>query len=224
MENTATCSEISLDRENMYKTLSHLFKTEVDEKLLGSMKKMAIPAEGSEELLEGYELLNNYLNSPLLDPLTDLAVDYAKVFLGAGKTESELCAYPYESVYTSPERLLMQDARDEVLEKYREFGLDKSKDLNEPEDHISFELEFMGKLCVLTREALAAEDDSKVSFYLNEQKRFLADHLLNWIPEFCGDIEKHGNTDFYKGIARITEAFLKMDVDMVEDLIDTTSA
>ena len=47
----------------------------------------------------------------------ELAVDYARVFLCAGMYE-QLMAPPYESVYTSEEHLLMQDARDSAVAFY----------------------------------------------------------------------------------------------------------
>jgi len=73
----------------------------------------------------------------------DLAVEYAGLFLNMRLVS----VAPFESVYTSPEHLLMQEARDEVLSEYRREGLDKVKDFKEPEDHIALELGFMAYLC-----------------------------------------------------------------------------
>ena len=41
-------------------------------------------------------------------------LDYVCVFIGAGKNAQE-AAYTFESVYTRPDRVLMQGARDRVL-------------------------------------------------------------------------------------------------------------
>lgn len=224
MEELIEYTEISIGRGNMYSFLGHIYKVEVDEELISLIHRMEFPSEGSNKFIEGFEMIRNYIKFPILDPLTDLAVDYAKVFLGAGKTESESCAYPYESVYTSPERLIMQDARDDVLAKYREYGLDRSEDCNEPEDHIFFELEFMGVLCKQTHKSIIAEDNSAVLSCLVEQKNFIEQHLLNWVPRFCNDIEKYAETDFYKGIAKVTEAFIKMDIDITDELISIYSS
>jgi anaerobic sulfite reductase subunit A len=60
------------------------------------MKEMSFPVGCEEgELTEGYRIFEDYFRNPGLDPLTDLAVDYARVFLGAGIAEGDV-AYPYE--------------------------------------------------------------------------------------------------------------------------------
>lgn len=204
-------SELNSNRETMYRFLGRLYKWEVDRELFERMKGMGFPKECSEpELDQGYRLLERYLRQPGNDPLTDLAVDYAKVFLGAG-TNNGAAAYPYESVYTSAERLIMQDARDQVLAEYRAKGLNTAQDLDLPEDHIAFELEFMAFLCQESNTAFTAQEPSGVLACLREEKKFLEHHLSNWVDRFCADIEKHADTDFYKGLARITRGYLHLE-------------
>lgn len=212
-------SAIIENRENLYRLLGRFYKIEADQALLDHMKGMHFPDEcGEEELDEGYRMLERYLRRPVLDPMTDLAADYAKVFLGAGVAKNSYAAYPYESVYTSPERLIMQDARDQVVAAYRAKGLDKADTFDVPEDHIALELAFMAHLCRETQQYLVARDWPAVVACLAEQERFLAQHLLNWVSEFCADILKFAETDFYKGVARITDGFLRMDRAILEDL------
>lgn len=211
MEPVVEYSELNSNRETMYRFLGRLYKWEVDRELFERMKGMGFPKECSEpELDQGYRLLERYLRQPGNDPLTDLAVDYAKVFLGAG-TNNGAAAYPYESVYTSAERLIMQDARDQVLAEYRAKGLNTAQDLDLPEDHIAFELEFMAFLCQESNTAFTAQEPSGVLACLREEKKFLEHHLSNWVDRFCADIEKHADTDFYKGLARITRGYLHLE-------------
>jgi len=54
--------------------------------------------------------------------LNDLAVDYARIFLGVGIAEGS-AAYPYESVYTSKKRIIMQDTLDQVKAMYVAKGI-----------------------------------------------------------------------------------------------------
>jgi TorA maturation chaperone TorD len=61
-----------------------------------------------------------------------------RAFIGHGNNAYS-AAYPYESVYTSEKRLMMQDARDEVLAIYRSCHLDKAASWKENEDHIAVE-------------------------------------------------------------------------------------
>ena len=58
-------------------------------------------------------MICGYLSQADGTVLTELAVDYVRAFIGSGN-DGFSAAYPYESVYTSPKRLMMQDARDEV--------------------------------------------------------------------------------------------------------------
>ena len=75
-------------------------------------------------------MICGYLSQADGTVLTELAVDYVRAFIGSGN-DGFSAAYPYESVYTSPKRLMMQDARDEVLVLYRAFGLDKQESWKE---------------------------------------------------------------------------------------------
>ncbi len=213
-------SELNTNRETMYRFLGRIYKVEVDQELLEQMKGMCFPKECSEpELDQGYRLMERYLRRPGNDPLTDLAVDYAKVFLGAG-INNGAAAYPYESVYTSAEKLIMQEARDQVLAEYRAKGLNAAQDLGFPEDHIAFELEFMAFLCQETNTAFAAADSRAVLACLKEEKRFLEHHLSNWVDRFCVDIEKSAETDFYKGMAKITRGYLHLEHSILDGWIN----
>ena len=55
--------------------------------------------------------------------MTELAIDYVRTFIGHG-VNGYSAAYPYESVYTSERRLMMQEARAEVLKTLRENRLE----------------------------------------------------------------------------------------------------
>ena len=206
--------ELMTSRESMYRFLGRLYFVEVDENLFDQLKKMIFPSEtGVDEMDEGYRLLKNYMNNAGLDPITDLAVDYARVFLGAGVYEGTV-ANPYESVYTSPERLIMQDARDEVLAAYLSKGLAVETDYNIPEDHISLEFEFMAHMCAEAKGAL--EDKNWAGF--GESLAFLHNHLLNWVPDFCKDIETCSSTDFYQGLAKLTMGYLQIEKELLDEL------
>ncbi len=217
-------SELMSNRESFYRFLGRLYKVEVDQALLDRMKCLRFPVEcGETELAEGYRMLENYLARPEPDALTDLAVDFAKVFLGAGIADETAVAYPYESVYTSPDRLIMQDARDQVVAAYRSKGLDKAEALDVPEDHIALELEFMACLCREAQDLVAADDGQPVSGGIKEQRDFLVQHLLNWVPAFCADVQKFAETDFYKAVAKITNGYLNMEQAIIEDWIADTA-
>lgn len=222
MEIISEYKELMTNRENLYRFLGRLYKIEVDQSLLDQLKTMSFPVNSGEaELEDGFRLLEKYLRELGLDPLTELAVDYARVFLGAGIYEGTV-ANPYESVYTSPERLIMQDAWEEVVGAYHVKGLDKVETLDFPEDHISLEFEFMAFLCQETLKALEKQDWHAISGSLMEQEVFLIKHLSNWVPAFCADIETCASTEFYLAVAKITNGFLRLEHALLEELISET--
>lgn len=220
MDTTVEYTSLLDNREHLYRLLGRIYKTEADSTLLDGLTGMAFPRECSEDELDaGYRMLEAYLRKPGPDPLTDLAVDYARVFLGAGVTKNGGAAYPYESVYTSPARLIMQDARDRVLSAYRAKGLDKVATFDVPEDHIGLELEFMACLCKETREAASRGDWSAVAACLTAQREFWENHLANWVPEFCGDVMKYATTAFFQAVARLTNGFVRLDGEIIISLM-----
>ena len=126
-----------------------------------------------------------------------------------------LCA-----VYTSPEHLLMQDARDEVLAAYRAAKVVLVDEACEPEDHLAFELEFMQLLGERAAEALEAGDDGSCANLLEARRAFLEEHLLNWVPDFADDVQRVARTGFYRALADIVLGVLETDQAFLEDVLD----
>ena len=183
-------------RMDLYRLLSRLYQAEVDETLLDSLKVLALPEE-NKELKQGAADLRDYLSSCGPNAVEELAVDYAATFLAAGSAEGA-AALPCESVYTSPKRIFMQEAWEQVSRLYAEKGLGKSDTLPDlMEDHAALELAFMAWLI---------ENGT-----VQEQKAFLEGHLLNWLPAFALDVERYGRTPFYKAVTKITLGFLGLE-------------
>ncbi|MEG0070944.1 MAG: molecular chaperone TorD family protein [Raoultibacter sp.] len=142
---------------------------------------------------------------------TDLGAEYARVLLNM----SAHPVPPFESVYSSPEKLLMQDARDEVVAAYQSEGLGVVEDFREPEDHVATEFEFMAYLCEKASAALATGDEQAVVHYQKAQCDFFQHHLASWVPAFCDDFEKQVTTLYYRGICALTRQQIAMDADFL---------
>lgn len=195
-------------RAQLYSLLARLYRVEVDAPLLDALKVLSFPTAANETLAEGYSMLSAYLKNCGEDVLDDLAVDYATVFLAAGSADGQ-AAIPCESIYTSPKKIFMQEAWEDVCRIYAEKGLTKgSKYSDLMEDHLALELEFMSEL--VKRRDPAAE------------KTFVENHLLNWLPAFVSDVDKYARVDFYKAVARITLGFLQMEHELLTALTDGT--
>lgn len=208
------------ERAATYELLARLYRSEVDQTLLDQLLDTSYPvSSGNEHMDEGYYQIAKYLSNTWVDTLTKLSVDYTHTFLGSG-IDSYSAAYPFESVYTSEKRLLMQGARDEVLAIYRSCGLEKSESWTVGEDHIAVELEFMRVLANRAAAALRAGDEDRAFTQLNTQNNFMIVHIANWVPVFLDEARRFADTLFYQGVANLTEGFLEEDAAFLSDLVD----
>ncbi len=211
--------KINEQRERTYAMLARIYRKEIDQAYLDELRAINFPVEtGDDRSDEGNHLIARFMSNLNDESVDDLARDFVRCFIGQGMSSFET-GYPYESVYTSEKRLLLQEARDEVLAVYRSEGLDKNEDWVETEDHLAAELEFMQILVSRTVKALKDNDEDRAVELLTKQRDFLADHLNAWVPMLVMDMRKFAQTDFYQGAALLTEGFLQIDQDSLEDLL-----
>ena len=170
--------ELLQGRTRQYSMLARLFRKEVTMKEIEEMQGMRFPVStGNSYLDKGYRNLYEYLRSAWDNSVLELAVDYVRTFIGHG-VNGYSAAYPFESVYTSERRLMMQEARAEVLQTLRENNLKRGR-WNEGEDHIAVELELMQILNNRAIEALQKGNEDEAVVQLQKSLTFLNDHLLN---------------------------------------------
>lgn len=228
VEEVAAPEEVNLvelmnARARSYGMLARLFREEVDLPTLRELQQMRFPqATGNAAADEGYHQLYNYLKRAWDDSVTELAIDYVSTFIGHG-VNGYSAAYPYESVYTSERRLLMQEARAEVLATLRENELVRGN-WNEAEDHIALELEFMQRMALRAAEALGDAAEEEAIAYLRTSYDFLENHLLNWVPMLVADMRMHARTLFYQGLAQLTLGSLQEDEAVLRELLDSVEA
>jgi TorA maturation chaperone TorD len=163
----------------------------------------------NEIMKKGHDLVRSYFSkdrSAEEDPIWDeIEYDFNRLFVGPGR----LLAAPFESVYANrgKDRVTMS----EITESVREFYLSEKleiKDLNtEPDDHIRFELEFIGYLLAKSTSTDPVKPWEAESY--EKFLRFKKNHLLTWGFRFCQDIYRNANTDLYKGVGFLFYGFLE---------------
>ena len=217
-EKLAQIADLMDMRARTYGMLARLFRVEVDKETLDEMRGMRFPTATGNDLVDaGYRQLYTYLRGAWEDSIRELAVDYVKCFIGHG-VNGYSAAYPYESVYTSERRLMMQEARAEVLQVMRDNEFKRDR-WNEGEDHIALELEFMQRMALRTEEDLRAGEEDAAAEKLETQRAFVNDHLLNWLPMLVGDMQQFAQTDFYKGLGNLTLGFAQQDAETLDELL-----
>jgi len=198
-------------RRDAYKNLAvcyHLPNGELTTMLKGLERQLGVLASGA---LSYAALMRKEFES--LKDLEELKIDFARLFVGP----YSLLAPPYGSIYLERERKIMGDSTLYLLEIYRHAGVDLSDNFRDAPDHVTAELEFMYFLVFKEIEALENSDIETTLGFLEKQRAFLRKHLGAWVFEFADTIEEKAETDFYKNLARATNAFLKQELDHLEE-------
>lgn len=201
--------------------LASLYLHELTDEQIEAFAHIEIAGDGTA-IDEGLRTIKEYLRHRHGGTRQELAVDYARVFLGAGSYD-RILAPPYESVFTSEERILMQDARDGAVTYYRRAGLDLPADNTTPEDHLGFELQFAAALADNANEALAADDGEALTEVVSLARSFFVHHQRNWLPALCEAIDEFAETDFYRGVAQMTRGYVESESSFFDEVASALS-
>lgn len=226
--------EAAEDRCENYAMLSRLFRSEIDASLLQDLKDSPVPDPiGNRDFDEGYRLLRGYLDAieDIDAGKSSLAIDYCLAFIGYGSDpdrEGENAglnaAYPYESVYVSGSKTLAGSASAAVSAEYRCSGFAPTRERIYADDHLACELEYLQFLAAKELAALKGGDQGEVLALRRQELAFLEGHPLAWVTAFEAALGDFAETDFYRGLARMTRGWLEEDVRTLRDHADDKEA
>lgn len=213
--------EVNRGRASFYRTLAQLYFKELTAEQVKHLAGMDFSGmSGDDETIaEGYADIRRYLRHANGGTRQELACDYAHTFLAAGNYET-FAATPYESVFTSEMGLLMQEARDEVYKTFCSQHIQPDESLHLPEDHISFEFEFVATMLDRINDAILGGAFGHACELAQVVSDFHRDHQLNWIDDLCDSIDDVAQTRFYKGVGKVTRGFVHADTEVIADEID----
>jgi TorA maturation chaperone TorD len=199
--------DVADHRCNIYGLLALIYRREITPDLLCQVKDPRFLGVFTDLGAEGIEA---FLQSSEEKLIEDLAVEYARLFLGPGKHNS-----PHESVHHQREDgdwgTLWGAATVEVKKFIEATGLDYKSEYKGMPDHISVEFEFMAALSRQEAQAWAKEDEKSARQYLDVQQTFIKDHLIQWIPEFCEKVSQQAELPFYRAMAELTRGFIEFE-------------
>jgi len=226
-EEALLLSSLAEDRSSIYMLLSTFYMKRPEVEFVKKLKthdfiqniKIALSQEEDENTFsDGLKLLEAFINSvkdiPETEVSENLAIDFTKLFRGIKKGYGP--PPPYESVWRGEGRVMGQWT-EKVLKEYGDsgIGMDLSDELP---DYIGIELKFMALLCYKEAQAWRDNDQAIALRFLELEKRFINEHLKNWVPEFCNIMEEEARTSFYKAVAVLTKGFLEMEGNQIKDL------
>lgn len=214
---TAGASNLAEARGNIYGFLSRLLLEAPTESLVSPLCQPDVLAAlgdmlGAAAPRHFQDFLQHYPEN--LKPLVQEYHDLFTVPLGRYVT-------PYEAVYRDErvvegkrmKGLLMGESSVAVQQSYREAEVRITEDFLELPDHAGLELSFMSYLCHKQAEALNRSDTQQSLILLHRQKTFLQKHLTPWIPSLCARICEQAQGPFYKGVAKLIEAFIALEAE-----------
>ncbi|MGE4273332.1 MAG: molecular chaperone [Desulfitobacterium sp.] len=173
--------------------------------ILSIYQELDLPNETIENLVTKFaELKNSKITKEEL--LTELRQEYTRLFTHPKKSEIEI----YETLFRYvPEEgegkpsLFISPAALDAERCYKKAGLVKSKDVNEPGDHMATEMEFMMFLYLEMAKALQGDNKEEVARREAEIKEFNELHLQRWAKFFFEKMATVSHSAFYRIIGEI---------------------
>lgn len=179
--------------------------------------------ETSKEIEEGVEEIKEYLSKydvvNNVEDYEDLHWDYTRMFIGP----FELPAPPWESVYVRKDGLLFQENTINVRILYEQLGYEILHKNLEAEDHVGLELDFMfhlNELCIENIKKNNFRTQSNLNYLMEQQHKFLENHLMAFIPNFSQKVIDNANTKFFSGMSKLLRSYLKIDSAILEEILE----
>jgi TorA maturation chaperone TorD len=215
-------------RRSVYEMLSGFFLDLPDPEMVNNLfdpdfdRRLSAVASVFEtgEIREGLRFISAFISSFKNDSreeiLKRMAIDRTRLFRGVSEEHSP--PPPYESFYRE-QRLSGQTSAD-VYRFYCRLGVTLPEGWTESPDYLGVEIDFMRLLCQGEEEAWLNNQPEKALELLRASGDFLRDHLLKWAPSFFEKMVEMAGLDFYRGLARLTNGFLKVDLRLVEEQLE----
>ena len=198
------------NRSRVYALLSRCYETEIDAAFAEALAGEAALASDDAGLAAGFAALQADLARLRRDALEQLAVVFDRAFFGMGPRTAQKASRTSRCTRARSTCSCRMRATSAVAFYLgEELGL--PADNTTPEDHLSFEFQFMAKLIERAGAALDAGDEARYAELCAKQRAFFDEHLANWVPRLCADVRAYAQTAFYRGVADITEGFLQLE-------------
>ena len=155
--------------------------------------------EDDEAVVEGLQLMSAWCKSAkddVVDHTKQIQREWLRLFVGLGSPEASIS----ESFYVEPNSSLFSKTTLSVRGAYREWGLENSRKLNEPDDSLGMMLAFCSHLLNLAADALEAGESDKADKAITALESFMVEHLLPWVSAWRFLVKQHAASAYYRGI------------------------
>jgi len=209
------------NRTYLYRLLHNFFGNEPTSEAINILNsdhtQTALSLLSVEKGLDSLEDFANQMNMNGEEALDKVRSEFTRLFIGPTK----LPAPPWESVYMTKDRLIFQECTLNVRKCYLKYYFVPVHFRSEADDHLALELDFMCNLSVLAETAHQVGDLSKAEEVLKDQRAFLEEHLLAWVPQFAADLKASTSHPLYLGMTSMLEEFLLADLVVIGEILDS---
>lgn len=158
-------------------------------------------------------------SSPPESVLTDLRVEYTRLFAGPGLAD----VAGYESQYVGAPKPgergpLFGETAVTVAAAYAREGVATSAGNREPSDFVATELEFLYHLALREEEALRRSDDSGAERLNAAAQQFLDKHAAVWMPRLAVEVARTTELEFYRALASLLTGFIGQQTPAVSEV------
>jgi putative dimethyl sulfoxide reductase chaperone len=217
MEGTAL-ADIAQHRSQTYWLLSRLILEAPSLSLFGELGAVVdgVPADEVGLLAEETGALLQAIRAVDADPAAIEVLDVERTRLFAGLTKDYGAPPPFESV--ARENKLPGESTIAVAGLYAEAGFDPPAPEAGPPDHLGAELRFMALLCYREAEMWRTGDRASAGEWVERERVFLDDHLLQWVPQHCEHLLALAQTPYHRALITLIARACLIDRDDVIEL------
>jgi TorA maturation chaperone TorD len=215
-------TEVLKGRSLSYRMLARLFlkplkDEDIEDLASADFCARALELDGTGLLAEGFNDMGRALRKRHTGTRSVLATDYTMCF-DALESVDDLVASPYASIFLGTEALLYQEPRAKVYKLFRDENVGVKAGIDLPEDHISFELEFLAVLSDRAVAALEQGQNDEALRNLTLSQEFIEGSVLTWVGLLAERADKILKTRFYRGALKAMLGYLDLDVQAIVEL------
>ena len=214
----AALAEIAQRRSRTYWLLSRLVLEAPSEGFLAELGAALDGATPDPEAPLGVETaaLGDAVREARADTSAPAALSVEHTRLLAGLAKSYGAPPPYESVFR--EDKLPGESTIAVTAAYADAGIEPPVPEAGPADHLGTELRFLALLCHRESEAWQTADRAAAAAWIERERAFLDDHVLQWVPEHCQCLVALAESFYHRAMFSLIARACVIDRDDVAEL------
>jgi TorA maturation chaperone TorD len=204
---------IMRERTYLYRSLVELYRPKLVKPMLENIAQEQFQAlgetieNGFDSIKEGHRILCDHVRGKDIDKLIEeLSEEYSKLDNKGVFLQRNYDQRSREELFSNLKRFYQQ--KGDVVEK----GVELDHFINHC--NYMFHLLSQNRIAIINRRVDDFYDNIRL------QNEFLKDYIYNWAPTMCQRLYKESESQFYRGLAMLTEGFINIDKEIFDEVIE----